>query len=612
MSVPADAAARVHERARGLAREERQDAAVLDRLAAEELADALGAGRITSPDAIAALAEELLSVELRERGGQRGAARHRTGTYYTPARVVDWLLDHALDPVLDAAEARGRETGDVPAALRAVRVLDPACGGGRFLVPAAQRLHARLSRHDAAAQLGEVVRRQVLGGDVQRTAVLATTAALRAAAGEPPGRWLDPIEGIAVADAVLERPASWSAIDAVLTNPPFLSQLHAGTALAADRAAAVRARWPGAVGAYTDVAGLVALAMLDALAPGGRLGIVLPESILVTRDARGTRRALATGGSLRAAWIAGEPVFAGTGVRVVALAVEGGAPPCAAPIVRARGAAVTAAAPILVSASELRDGETWSPWFADLRGVPGVAAARTAGTLRDIADAAADFRDEYYGVVGALVDAALADDAAFPPVLTTGLVDPACVRWGWVEARLGKRAWLHPRADASALARAPRLARWLHARRVPKVLLAPQGRVLEAFVDEAGRYLPTTPLVSVLPRAASPWHVFAVLASPFASAWAMARYAGAGMSADAIKLSAKQVGGIPLPADRPAWDEAAEIGARAHLADAGAREALLSELAAAMDRAYALPTGEVHAWWHARRPRSVVRAGRRA
>jgi SAM-dependent methyltransferase len=575
----------------------------LDRRAAEALVEGLRRGEIASPAAIADAAERLLSPAPGARRRSRDSARHQTGSYYTPPRVVAWILDHALEPVLDAAEARGAARGDLPAALRAVRVLDPCCGGGRFLVPAASRIHARLVAHDPAARMADVVREQVLGGDLQETAIVATTAALRALSGDALGAWLDPLPGIVRADAVLDRPPGWDTVDAVVTNPPFLDQLHADTALADDRAAAVRARWPGAVGAYTDVAGLVALAMLDHLAPAGRVGIVLPQAILATRDARGLRRALAQHGVLRAAWLAGEPVFAGTSVQVVALVVERGGAPDTLSIERAQGALLEPSEAISVPAADLRDAETWAPWFADLRGIPGVAAAATAGTLGDVAAATADFRDEYYGVVDALQERPLADDAAFPPVLTTGLVDPACVRWGQASARLGKRDWLHPRAAASVLAQTPKLARWMAARRVPKVLLATQGRVLEAVVDAAGRYLPTTPLISVLPGAVSPWHVFAVLASPYASAWAMTRYAGAGMSAESIKLAASQVGGIPLPANRPAWDAAAAIAERAHLADAATRDTLLLDLAECMDRAYGLRTREIRAWWTARRPR---------
>lgn len=70
-----------------------------------------------------------------------GSERKTTGSYYTPSALIDRLLDSALDPVIEEAEA-----ADSPkAALLALRVLDPACGSGHFLIAAAHRIANRLA-----------------------------------------------------------------------------------------------------------------------------------------------------------------------------------------------------------------------------------------------------------------------------------------------------------------------------------------------------------------------------------------------------------------------------------------------------------------------------------
>lgn len=70
-----------------------------------------------------------------------GSERKTTGSYYTPSALIDRLLDSALDPVIEEAEA-----ADNPkAALLALRVLDPACGSGHFLIAAAHRIANRLA-----------------------------------------------------------------------------------------------------------------------------------------------------------------------------------------------------------------------------------------------------------------------------------------------------------------------------------------------------------------------------------------------------------------------------------------------------------------------------------
>lgn len=74
-----------------------------------------------------------------------GHERKTTGSYYTPASLVECLLDTALDPVVDGV-LTGKNGAEAEAALLAIRVCDPACGSGHFLVAAARRMANRLAR----------------------------------------------------------------------------------------------------------------------------------------------------------------------------------------------------------------------------------------------------------------------------------------------------------------------------------------------------------------------------------------------------------------------------------------------------------------------------------
>ncbi len=58
--------------------------------------------------------------------------RKEQGIYYTPKFIVDYIVEHALGPVLD----RCKTISD----LQKVRVLDPACGSGSFLIAAFNKL----------------------------------------------------------------------------------------------------------------------------------------------------------------------------------------------------------------------------------------------------------------------------------------------------------------------------------------------------------------------------------------------------------------------------------------------------------------------------------------
>ncbi|MHB8870190.1 MAG: Eco57I restriction-modification methylase domain-containing protein, partial [Thermoleophilia bacterium] len=88
-----------------------------------------------------------------------GSERKTTGSYYTPTSLIQCLLDSALEPVVaDALSAP-----DPEAALLALRVCDPACGSGHFLVAAAHRL----AKHLAAARTGD----EEPSPEAQRTAL---------------------------------------------------------------------------------------------------------------------------------------------------------------------------------------------------------------------------------------------------------------------------------------------------------------------------------------------------------------------------------------------------------------------------------------------------------
>jgi hypothetical protein len=76
-----------------------------------------------------------------------GTERKTTGSYYTKPELVQELIKSALDPVIDARLQAA--AGKLPAkesALLGIRVCDPACGSGHFLLAAARRIGRELAR----------------------------------------------------------------------------------------------------------------------------------------------------------------------------------------------------------------------------------------------------------------------------------------------------------------------------------------------------------------------------------------------------------------------------------------------------------------------------------
>jgi hypothetical protein len=120
-----------------------------------------------------------------------GNERKTTGSYYTPTSLISALLDTALDPVLDEAAAKPNPE----AAILDLKVLDPACGSGHFLVAAAHRIAKRLAgiRTDEPepspeayrSALRDVISRCIFGIDVNPMATELCKVSLWMEAVEP-------------------------------------------------------------------------------------------------------------------------------------------------------------------------------------------------------------------------------------------------------------------------------------------------------------------------------------------------------------------------------------------------------------------------------------------
>ncbi len=470
------------------------------------------------------------------------ADRVGSGSFYTPAPLVDWMLDRVLADLPDGGT-----------------VLDPSCGAGNVLLAVVRRL-------------GPSAAARVHGVDLDPVAVAITRLLLRIEAPDVDPQVLE--RNVRVGDGLDEHPDG--PFDAVVGNPPFGGRL--------------RPRGPVALrapAAYTDTSAVFLLRSLDLVRPGGTVALVQPLSLLAARDAGPVRAAVRDVGRVTDFWTSPQPVFAGTTVLTCV------------PVVRVGGSidhGLDEATPA--------DAE-WGTLAAPAFGLP-VVAPTTDGVLGDLATCTADFRDQYYGLAPHV-----RDGGPGAPLVTAGLIDPARCRWGEVSTRVAKQDWGRPTVDLDSLRADGRLTTWADARLVPKVLLAPQGRVVEAVVDVDGAWLPSVPVVTVTTEPARLWHVLAVLLAPPVVALAAARYLGTGLSGTAIKLSARQVAALPLPADRAAWDDGARLALLAQEASDDDRHDALRAVAERMCAAY--DDHAALAWWESRvRPtRTVTENSRR-
>jgi hypothetical protein len=140
-----------------------------------------GAGYGLDPEVLGQVFEGLMAA----------AERVGTGSFYTPAPVVNRVVRAALAeyvaascPGVDPGAALGREAARLPVAARhqvrraleRVRVLDPACGSGTFLLGALHHLSATLASVSDAPEAS--VRRELVAGSLHGVDLLDDAALL--------------------------------------------------------------------------------------------------------------------------------------------------------------------------------------------------------------------------------------------------------------------------------------------------------------------------------------------------------------------------------------------------------------------------------------------------
>jgi len=112
--------------------------------------------------------------QVRERDGKyefllvSGSERKTTGSYYTPKELVQQLIKSALEPVM-ADRLEGLKTVvEKESALLGMKIIDPACGSGHFLLAAARRVGLELARvRTGELEPGEAPRREAQRSVIQ-------------------------------------------------------------------------------------------------------------------------------------------------------------------------------------------------------------------------------------------------------------------------------------------------------------------------------------------------------------------------------------------------------------------------------------------------------------
>ncbi len=224
--------------------------------------------------------------------GAAQALRRKAGVVYTPANLVDFVLD------------LGDYVPERPIELQ--RVLDPACGAGAFLEALVGRLSRRLAAQgrDPLSPAGRLaflgaVDSLIFGVDKDPHACERAISAVRRLVAQLSGKEVPAsfFGANVVVDDFLTGPLdrlAQSRFDLIVGNPPYV----AANRLDASQKDEFRARFRVAIGRI-DLYALFFERALQLLAPHGRLAFITPNKFLTSESSGRLRKWILSTASIR-------------------------------------------------------------------------------------------------------------------------------------------------------------------------------------------------------------------------------------------------------------------------------------------------------------------------
>ncbi|MBY0586794.1 N-6 DNA methylase [bacterium] len=426
--------------------------------------------------------------------------RRQTGAYYTPRLLIDPILEHSLIPVMQRRMALSLDRNPdasvltsvtdlseqdrlrASGAILAMRILDPSCGPGLFLLAAGELLADRLTwlchGSNATDEQRQQARQQIasqclFGIDSDPSAMLAARAVL--------GIWASPgdarfeIESIVVGDG-LDQPALLpdQRFDVVIGNPPFANAIEKEGDAAIGQAKRQRSETFQDLRGTADLAYYFIARAHASANDDGAVGFVLPRAFLSTSSCQRLRARLLTERPPALLFAPPSP-FLFTGANIFVCAV----------VLRKRS-------PCVAGSDRLEPIDVKSDnWWSAMIGTP-TLPSRTSLRVGNVFNIIASMTTGIaYDLVPCLREATAPEmegsEEALPiRLVTTGLIEPGRCDWGKRPCRYLKRDYQHPVIDISSDKLLPAVRERLRKVARPKVLVAGLSLRVEAILDEVG------------------------------------------------------------------------------------------------------------------------------
>jgi hypothetical protein len=541
--------------------------------------------------------------------------RKAAGVYYTPAPIVDYILDTALSPLLKDRSPQSAAGRDSTPSRYPLRVLDPSCGSGTFLLGAYDYLlrwyldayatdgaerwagggSPRLRRGPGGdwelttAERQDILLRHIYGVDSDQRAVEVTKLSLllKVLEGESECALPDLAGNIKCGNALIEPDyydheplladeenrtrvsvfdwrrefssvfASAGGFDVVIGNPPYLDSEAMTQFIPESRNYCAR-KYRAAAGNW-DVFCVFIERALDLCRPGGYHSFIVPNKLGSANYARKIRAIIAGENHLsRIRDYAGVPLFPAS-VYPVVYSVRKQARADTVPVLYERIAHGEAgkAGPVLTESLDRpryfrADGSPWAI-FADIaRASPVERLSRSFPALSAVASVhGAATVAEAYELVPLIADAEPAAPGDLR-VVNSGTIDRYVNLWGNKPMRYLGNSYIHPLVPQDAAGRLP--ATRLRQARTPKIIVAGMTRLPECIADLSGALLPAKSTAIIESDADLCW-LLGILNSRLMGFYFLSVYGGDRLHGGYLRIGPPQLRTLPVPE----YDQANDI-----------------------------------------------------
>jgi N-6 DNA Methylase/TaqI-like C-terminal specificity domain len=497
-------------------------------------------------------------------GDQTGKPRKARGAYYTPAAIVDYILQNTLIQRLN------QTSND------SLRLIDPACGGGIFLLSAYQRLlgwylqkylkHSQLSTqpickaengnwHLTLAERSRILRAHIYGIDLDSGAIAITQLSLelQCLAGELDRATLqihDLSQNLQCDNTIL-RKDSPNEFDIVVGNPPYLDSEWMTMHLA-DWRSYCTAHYQTAIGNW-DLFCIFIEKSLTLCKPNGWVSLVVPNKLAAADYAAAARSLLTRQTTLFALRdYAKTAAFSASVYPLVYVAQKIALPdathqtvwyeqmqsldqvevayelqiPCT--LATAKSAWGIAQTP---QQSALIDRLSQFPKLVAIAQITGAATVAEA-----------------YAIQPLIQDSAIQDsEAAGLKLVNSGTVDRYRLLWGAKPTRYLGQSYAHPIIPTAAIAQLPP-KRYQQATQA-KIIVAGLTRSLEAGLDAAGTVLAgkSTTLIRTIDAAIDLRYLLGLLNSRLIQLYFSSCFAGNQLQGGYFRVGSPQLRQLPVP-----------------------------------------------------------------